>query len=353
MEAVDAATGETVAIKILPKNRESFLKQGRIEIQILEFLKAKDPNDSFNTGGERQQRHFEHDGHLCLVFEFLSIHLYEVLRSVKLAGLSLNLIRKFAWQILTALRFLCRPDVQVLHCDLKPEVQTRARSRADGHTTYIQSRFYRAPEVLLGAQLSFGIDMWSLGCILVELFTGEPLFAGRNEHDQMCRMCDVLGQPPAHVIESGDPAKVVRFFTLDADNSHRVIPTRLYEPRGRSLADIVLAKVEEAAGGPPRTYAAAAAAAAASAPKATRECGELFRDLVARMLVYDPAQRITPSDALRHRFFPATASTAANTALTGDRAPRGRPPPRSNDGAGAAGRAAKPAAQGKTGGMVG
>lgn len=46
---------------------------------------------------------------------------------------------------------------------------------------YIQSRFYRSPEVLLGIAYDLAIDMWSLGCILVEMHTGEPLFSGTNE----------------------------------------------------------------------------------------------------------------------------------------------------------------------------
>lgn len=51
---------------------------------------------------------------------------------------------------------------------------------------YIQSRFYRSPEVLLGIPYDLAIDMWSLGCILVEMHTGEPLFSGANEvsHDE-------------------------------------------------------------------------------------------------------------------------------------------------------------------------
>lgn len=51
---------------------------------------------------------------------------------------------------------------------------------------YIQSRFYRSPEVLLGIPYDLGIDMWSLGCILLEMHTGEPLFAGSNEVHTIC-----------------------------------------------------------------------------------------------------------------------------------------------------------------------
>ncbi|KAI8432061.1 hypothetical protein MSG28_004580 [Choristoneura fumiferana] len=57
---------------------------------------------------------------------------------------------------------------------------------------YIQSRFYRSPEVLLGVPYDLAIDMWSLGCILVEMHTGEPLFSGANEIDQMNKIVEDL-----------------------------------------------------------------------------------------------------------------------------------------------------------------
>ena len=66
---------------------------------------------------------------------------------------------------------------------------------------YIQSRFYRSPEVLLGIPYDLAIDMWSLGCILVEMHTGEPLFSGANEVDQMNKIVEVLGLPPKHVLD--------------------------------------------------------------------------------------------------------------------------------------------------------
>ena len=72
---------------------------------------------------------------------------------------------------------------------------------------YIQSRFYRSPEVLLGIPYDLAIDMWSLGCILVEMHTGEPLFSGANEVDQMNKIVEVLGLPPKHVLD-----QVIIFF---------------------------------------------------------------------------------------------------------------------------------------------
>jgi dual specificity protein kinase YAK1 len=69
--------------------------------------------------------------------------------------------------------------------------------------TYIQSRFYRSPEVLLGMSYNAGIDMWSLGCIAVELFLGLPLFPGTSEYNQLTRIVEMLGLPPNSMLNQG------------------------------------------------------------------------------------------------------------------------------------------------------
>ena len=68
--------------------------------------------------------------------------------------------------------------------------------------SYIQSRFYRSPEVMLGLPYTVAIDVWSLGCILVEMHTGEPLFSGADQLDQMRKLVEVLGMPPESMIEA-------------------------------------------------------------------------------------------------------------------------------------------------------
>ena len=67
--------------------------------------------------------------------------------------------------------------------------------------TYIQSRFYRSPEVILGLPYSMPIDMWSLGCILAELYTGYPLFPGENEVEQLACIMEIQGLPPQNILE--------------------------------------------------------------------------------------------------------------------------------------------------------
>jgi dual specificity tyrosine-phosphorylation-regulated kinase 1 len=85
---------------------------------------------------------------------------------------------------------------------------------------YIQSRFYRSPEILLELEYGHGIDMWSLGCLLVEMHTGEPLFSGQNEYDQMYKICQLLGLPPSHLIEASPKAK--KFFNLNNNNQYEL-----------------------------------------------------------------------------------------------------------------------------------
>jgi serine/threonine protein kinase len=168
---------------------------------------------------------FDHGGHTCLVFEHLSFNLYELLKRTHFRGVSLTLIRKFARQILKALAYLSLPEINVIHCDLKPEnilfrVPNRSAikvidfgSSCTGDKKmykYIQSRFYRSPEVILELPYTQAIDIWSLGCILVEMHTGIPLFAGRDEADQMRRFVALKGMPPLHMLAASK--KVENFF---------------------------------------------------------------------------------------------------------------------------------------------
>jgi len=130
------------------------------------------------------------------------------------------LIRKFAVQLLQSLRFLAKHHI--IHCDLKPEnillndISKAAITLIDFGSscfehekifTYIQSRFYRAPEIILGIPYGISIDMWSFGCILVELYTGYPLFPGENELDQLACIMEVLSVPPEDLLKDASRKK--------------------------------------------------------------------------------------------------------------------------------------------------
>lgn len=140
-------------------------------------LRDGDPHDKNNI--IRLKEVFTFRNHLCVVFELLSINLYDFLKQGNFQGLSLGLIRRFAIQILYALDYVrCE---NIIHCDLKPENIILKEKNKSGLKvidfgsscfvneqlyTYIQSRFYRAPEIIFGIKYSNAIDMWSFGCIL-------------------------------------------------------------------------------------------------------------------------------------------------------------------------------------------
>lgn len=82
---------------------------------------------------------------------------------------------------------------------------------------YIQSRFYRSPEVLLGVPYNGAIDIWSLGCVCAEMFLGLPLFPGVSQHNQLSRIVEMLGLPPDFLIEGRNGSK---YFTRLLSNSN-------------------------------------------------------------------------------------------------------------------------------------
>ena len=121
----------------------------------------------------------------------------------------MEFVRRFAIQLLSTLCFL--RQLSVIHSDIKPEnVLLKSRTRTgikvidfgtsildnDEHYTYVQSRYYRAPEVMLGHPYSYPIDMWSTACLLAELHLGVPLFGGNTEQEQLQLVTTTIGSPP-------------------------------------------------------------------------------------------------------------------------------------------------------------
>jgi len=185
--------------------------------------------------------YFFYQQHLCLVFELLGCNLYEVLKKRQFRGLPLTEVKSIIRQSLVGIK--CLADAGVVHCDVKPEnillveprnsgdvVMSRDRSQHEhskseqrshsktqikiidfgsaafeGRTThsYIQSRFYRSPEVLIGLPYDSAIDMWSLGCVAAELYLGLPILPGMHEHDQLGRIAEMIGPLPDWMIDRG------------------------------------------------------------------------------------------------------------------------------------------------------
>ena len=299
---------QDVALKII-KNHHHWYEQAKIEIQLLRRFTKMDPVNTQTRGlvdwvdysnVVRLVDDFVHRSHCCLVFELLPFTLYDLLKYSRFKGVSLQLVSRFAHHLLRSLESLRMPEVDVIHCDLKPENVMLVKH--DDHRvkvidfgsscsskrqpfTYIQSRFYRSPEVLLCCPYSHAIDMWSLGCILVEMHTGQPLFNGKNEAEQMWKISDVLGLPPDHMIaNAGSKSKVKGLFKMENSKYNLHV-------KGQTLK------------GPTKNFKAIVRKPTAPPYTMEQECMyAMFEDLVLKMLEYDPAKRITPTEALKHAF---------------------------------------------------
>jgi len=210
-----------IALKII-KNKPAYFHQALVEVHILQMLNQEIDRDD-ERRIVRMYDFFVYRKHLCIAFELLSVNLYDVLKQNSFRGVSMALIRVLTEQLLKAMK--CLRDACIIHCDLKPENvllsslhHTRVKlidfgsACFENHTvySYIQSRFYRSPEVLLGLPYTSAIDMWSLGCICAELFLGLPVFPGHSEYDQTCRIVEVLGLPLAKMLDIGKNTR--RYF---------------------------------------------------------------------------------------------------------------------------------------------
>lgn len=304
--------GKRVAIKII-KAKRAFFKQAQTEIDILSHLNYSDQDDS-----RRVVRLFEvfiHKNHRCLVFELLSHSLYKLLKDTNFKGVSLTLVRKFTTQLLVSLQFLrVKHPKGIIHADLKPEnilLVSPERSQIKvidfGSScfedrkmySYIQSRFYRAPEVLLGKQYSYPIDMWSLGCILIELHTGEPVFPGLSEEDQLCKIIGILGMPPKSLLHHAK--KKEKFFIQTNKGLQLKRPPPKKKSKDYQMRHSPILPLSELKR---RTFEEAVQNARRRRQRETRDHAgrdyEMFLDLIRRMLVWEPDRRITPTEALSH-----------------------------------------------------
>lgn len=152
--------------------------------------------------------------------------------------------------------------------------------------TYIQSRFYRAPEVILGAKYGRAIDMWSLGCILAELLSGHALFPGENESDQLACIIEVLGMPSKNLMANSKRAKT--FFTPKGYPRYCTV---------RTMSDGMVVLI----GGQSRRGKPRGPPCSKSLSKALDGCKDpLFLNFIRGCLEWDSEKRLTPSEALKH-----------------------------------------------------
>ena len=310
---------DEVCLKVI-KNTKDYFDQSLDEIKILQLL--KDTGKTEENHIVKMKSFFYHREHLVIVTELLRQNLYEfgkiIIESrgnVYFTRLRLSHIIR---QCLVALKFV--HELGLVHSDIKPEnILLSSYSRAlikiidfgsssfvsDRQSSYIQSRSYRAPEVILGLPYDGKIDIWSLGCVVAELYTNEVTFQNDSELSMLSRIEAICGPFPRHMIDKGRNChriftdsgliyeKILSSDDVDEeDSSHGSSSSentekfffRVYQPKTTTIA-ARLGFDEDLLDQP---------------LSGDDENRALFIDFVRKLLTIDPDKRPTAAEALDH-----------------------------------------------------
>ncbi|KAI9884837.1 MAG: endoribonuclease ysh1 [Watsoniomyces obsoletus] len=329
VEAYDTHKHTKCAIKII-RSIQKYRDASRIELRVLATLALND-KDNRNKCIHLQDC-FDFRNHICIVTNLLDMSVFDFLKTNNFVPFPNSHIQSFARQLFTSVAFL--HDLNLIHTDLKPEnillvdssyqtftydrkipsstitINRTAQNRKvlfdteirlidfgsatfqdEYHSSVVSTRHYRAPEIILGLGWSYPCDIWSIGCILVEFFTGDALFQTHDNLEHLAMMesvCD--GKIDLSLIKqvysqgrmnSNNPALkyFVRRSRLDYPNVETNRASKKYVKAMKRLSEII--------------------------PQNSR-FNKQFLDLLRRIFLYDPKSRITAKDALKHPWFKET-----------------------------------------------
>ncbi|CAL8294122.1 unnamed protein product [Arctogadus glacialis] len=198
----DHKTKQLVAMKVIA-NKKRVAVEAMAEVEILELLQKNDEDGLANV--VHMKEYFQFRDHLCITFDLMGKTLLEVLKQRECRGLGTSRVRSHAISLVQSLQFLSRTGI--IHCDLKPEnilvsegdpavikVADFGSSLREHHNTLpiAQTMAYMSPEAILTKVFTKAVDMWSLGCILAELKTGQILFNVLNKYELVLEMTKVM-----------------------------------------------------------------------------------------------------------------------------------------------------------------
>ncbi|XP_060588681.1 dual specificity protein kinase CLK2-like isoform X1 [Ruditapes philippinarum] len=310
---------EHVALKII-KNVEKYREAAKLEINVLEKLRDKDP-----TGKKlcvQMLDWFDYHGHMCLAFDMLGLSVFDFLKENNYIPYDLDQVRHISYQLCYAVQFL--HENRLTHTDLKPEnilfvssdydTTYNAKKKRDEryikntdirlidfgsatfdhehHSTIVSTRHYRAPEVILELGWSQPCDVWSIGCIMFELYTGFTLFQTHDNKEHLAMMERILGSLPYRMTKK---TKKQKYF-----NDEYKLDWNTRSSAGRYVRDNC---------SPLKHY--------------LKDKGPehlLLFDLIEKMLDYDPSSRISMKEAKRHQFFQSLHNKAEDEAEEAARA---------------------------------
>ncbi|KAK6824013.1 Catalytic domain of the Dual-specificity protein kinases CDC-like kinase [Aspergillus parasiticus SU-1] len=325
VEAFDKHRKTRVAVKII-RSIQKYRDASRIELRVLSTLASNDRQNRNKCIHLRDC--FDYRNHICIVTDLLGQSVFDFLKGNGFVPFPSSQIQNFARQLFTSVAFL--HDLNLIHTDLKPEnillvsnayqtftynrtipssshaISRSARQRRvlldseirlidfgsatfddEYHSSVVSTRHYRAPEIILNLGWSFPCDIWSIGCILVEFFTGDALFQTHDNLEHLAMMEAVIGDRidtrlVRQVMQggrSGSQNQSAKYFIrnkLDYPNDETTRASRKYVRAMKQLTDFI---------------------------PTTTKFHRLFLDLLQRIFVYDPKNRITAKDALKHPWF--------------------------------------------------
>ncbi|EJT51895.1 protein serine/threonine kinase [Trichosporon asahii var. asahii CBS 2479] len=308
VEARHIESRKKVAIKVI-RAVQKYRDASKIEIRVLETLKKNDPTNQNKC--IHLTEYFDFRNHPCLVSDLYGMSVFDFLKLNHFQPFPERHIQDFARSLLKSVKFI--HDLKLVHTDLKPENillvsndsrlsgprRANARSKSilrnteirlidfgsatfenEYHSSVVSTRHYRAPEIILGLPWSYPCDMFSIGCILVEFFTGDALFQTHDNLEHLAMMEVVMGKMPNVMIERGR-LKKPEFFKgnkIDFPNPTVSKSSRKFVKGLKSLREII---------------------------PLTNPTNALFLDLVVRLLDFDPDRRITVDEALKHPYLRA------------------------------------------------
>ncbi|CDK29153.1 unnamed protein product [Kuraishia capsulata CBS 1993] len=345
VSAVDMRSQSVCAIKIIraiPKYREA----SKIELRVLSTIKKHDPMNRNHCIHLREC--FDYRGHICIVTDLLKVSLFDFLENNRFFPFPGSHIQAIAKQLLRSVAFL--HDLNLIHTDLKPEnvllqddsytkkpFEGRSYRKVltdpciytidfgsaifsdEYHSVVVSTRHYRAPEIILGIGWSFPCDLWSVGCILVELATGDALFKTHSNLEHLALMEKILQQK----LDVSLVAKCKARRRRNSGQQSQENVADLFSPAGRLVfpgRETTPKSIEEVAKAVTLDELIGSRCGFRIDTKLSLEENYsrfgvkrierdsfkfwfYFIDLIKRLLAYDPDRRLKAVDALEHRWF--------------------------------------------------
>ncbi|PNS18274.1 hypothetical protein CAC42_7643 [Sphaceloma murrayae] len=324
VRAFDRRTKKEVAIKII-RSVQKYRDASRIELRVLSTLASNDRSNRNKCIHLRDA--FDFRNHICIVTDLLGQSVFDFLKLNNFVPFPSSHIQQFARQLFTSVAFL--HDLNLIHTDLKPEnillvnnnyqtftynrnipSSSTATNRSakfrkvllepeirlidfgsatfddEYHSSVVSTRHYRAPEIILNLGWSFPCDIWSIGCILVEFFTGDALFQTHDNLEHLAMMESVVDSPIdktlVRSVTSGrgsNKNSAAAFFkrnTLAYPQEDTPRSSKKFVKAMKKLHEII---------------------------PSHNAFNKQFLDLLRRIFIYDPKKRITAKEALRHPWF--------------------------------------------------